>query len=148
MAVELPVSVGGHASSARDFRVQPVACPAPVRRGAGSPQWAALAAIADEDAGYPLGFINRALYHIGQAPPHYAASFYDITSGNNSFPGLGGFDAGTGWDATTGLGSPKSADLVGYLIQFVSPGDGAAAIAASKPHAHGNAHANGQMKPQ
>ena len=34
---------------------------------AGSPQWAAIVAIADQKAGYDLGFINKALYHIGQA---------------------------------------------------------------------------------
>jgi subtilase family serine protease len=46
---------------------------------AGSPQWAAILAIADEQAGYDLGFINKALYHIGQAQSHYAASFFDVT---------------------------------------------------------------------
>ena len=51
---------------------------------AGSPQWAAILAIADQKAGYSLGFINRALYHIGQAQNHYSASFHDVTSGNNS----------------------------------------------------------------
>ena len=51
---------------------------------AGSPQWAAITAIADEIAGHDLGFINTALYHIGQAPPHYAAGFNDVTSGNNA----------------------------------------------------------------
>src|SRR6266567_5171430 len=33
----------------------------------GSPQWAAILAIAGQQAGYDLGFINKALYHIGQA---------------------------------------------------------------------------------
>jgi subtilase family serine protease len=32
---------------------------------AGSPQWAAILAIADQQAGNDLGFINRAIYHIG-----------------------------------------------------------------------------------
>jgi subtilase family serine protease len=95
---------------------------------AGSPQWAAILAIADEKAGYDLGFINKALYHIGQAPPHYAASFFDVTSGTNSaveFDSGGnpvtvlGFNAGPGWDATTGLGSPRTDQIAGYLIQFV-----------------------------
>ena len=60
----------------------------------GSPQWAAILSIADQEAGYDLGFVNKALYHIGQAPPHYSVSFFDVTSGNNSFDGVTGFNAG------------------------------------------------------
>ena len=114
---------------------------------AGSPQWSAILAIADQKAGYDLGFINRALYHIGQAKKHYSASFFDVTSGNNSFGGIVGFNAGPGWDATTGLGSPITDQLVNYLIRFVSPGDGTAALAESEPHAHGKASAPGHLKP-
>jgi subtilase family serine protease len=114
---------------------------------AGSPQWAAIVAIADEQAGNTLGFINRALYHIGQAKSHYSASFHDVTSGinsavefdiNNNAVTVQGFNAGPGWDATTGLGSPTTDQLVSYLMQFVSPGDGTAAIAGSKPHTRGH----------
>jgi subtilase family serine protease len=124
---------------------------------AGSPQWAAIAAIADQKAGHRLGFINTALYHIGQAKSHYAASFFDVTSGTNSAVEFDvndnpitvqGFNAGPGWDATTGLGSPTTDQLVDYLIQFDSAGDGTAAIAGSKPHAKGKASATGQMTPQ
>jgi subtilase family serine protease len=114
---------------------------------AGSPQWAAIQAIADQKAGYGLGFINKAAYHIGQAPPHYSASFHDVTSGNNSFFGVQGFNAGSGWDAATGLGSPMAAGLVDYLIQLVSPGDGSSAIAGSEPHGHGKPSVPGHAKP-
>jgi len=123
---------------------------------AGSPQWAAILAIADEQAGNNLGFINKALYHIGQAKKHYSDSFHDVTSGTNSAVEFDinnnpvtvlGFNAGPGWDATTGLGSPTTDQLVSYLIQFVSPGDGTAAIAGSKPHPQGNPSAPGHMKP-
>ena len=112
----------------------------------GSPQWAAILSIADQKAGHDLGFINKALYHIGQAPPHYSASFFDVTSGNNSFGGVTGFNAGPGWDPTTGLGSPTTDQLVSYLIQFVSPGDGTSAIAQSA-NTHGNPSAPGHLKP-
>jgi subtilase family serine protease len=123
---------------------------------AGSPQWAAIMAIADQQAGTRLGFINKALYHIGQAKQHYSASFFDVTSGNNSAVEydasnnpvtVQGFDAGLGWDAPTGLGSPAADQLVSYLRQLVSPGDGVAAVAGSKPHPHGKPSAPGQMKP-
>jgi subtilase family serine protease len=112
----------------------------------GSPQWSAILAIADQKAGNDLGFINKALYHIGQAPPHYSVSSFDVTSGNNSFAGVTGFNAGKGWDPTTGLGSPTTDQLVTYLMQFVSPGDGTSAIAQSA-HAKGKPSAPGQQKP-
>jgi subtilase family serine protease len=116
----------------------------------GSPQWSAILAIADQKAGYDLGFINTALYHIGQAPPHYSASFFDVTSGNNSVVenvAVQGFNAGLGWDATTGLGSPTTDQLVNYLLQFVSPGDGVAAVAESKPHPQGKPPVRGHVQP-
>jgi subtilase family serine protease len=114
---------------------------------AGSPQWAGILAIAGQKAGYNLGFINEAVYRIGQAPPHDAVSFFDVTSGNNSFGGVTGFSAGPGWDAATGFGSPSANQLVDYLIRFVSPGDGLAAVAQSTPHPGGKPSAPGQMKP-
>jgi subtilase family serine protease len=114
---------------------------------AGSPQWAGILAIADQKAGYDLGFINTAMYHIGQSAPHYSASFLDVVSGNNSFFGVPGFSAGPGWDAATGLGSPSTAQLVDYLIQFVSPGDGISAVAGSKPHSNSKPSAPGHVKP-
>jgi subtilase family serine protease len=114
---------------------------------AGSPQWAAILAIGDEKAGYSLGFINKVLYHIGQAQKYYSASFHDVTKGNNSFAGVVGFSAEPGWDPTTGLGSPKAAQIVERLIQFASPGDATAALAASEHHGHGNPTVPGNVKP-
>jgi subtilase family serine protease len=122
----------------------------------GSPQWAAITAIADEKAGNSLGFINRGLYTIGQAKSLYSASMHDVTSGNNSAVEFDnndnpvtvlGFNAGPGWDATTGLGSPTAGQLVPYLLQVVSPGDGVAAIASSKPHPQGKPSVPGHVRP-
>jgi len=112
---------------------------------AGSPQWAAILAIAGQKAGHDLGFINAALYRIGHAPPHYSESFFDVTSGNNAF-GVAGFNAGPGWDPTTGLGSPTTDQLVNSLIQFVSPFDGIVEIAESLLQTHGNPLGPGHMK--
>src|SRR5262249_46459770 len=106
----------------------------------GAPQWSALTAIADQAAGHDYGFINAALYKIGQNSGPYAAAFHDVTSGNNSAVefdstktalNIPGFDTGTGWDAVTGLGSPKAGGLLGQLAAFWSAGQGTAAIAAS-----------------
>ena len=117
---------------------------------AGSPQWAAIVAIADQKSGYNLGFINKALYQIGQAKGQYVASFFDVTSGNNSMvldAPVQGYDAGAGWDPTTGLGSPSTEELIGNLIRFVSPGDDISAIAESKPHANGKPTGPGHVRP-
>ena len=118
---------------------------------AGSPQWSALLAIADQKAGHNLGFINRALYTIGQNSAPYAASFKDITSGDNSVGApfnIPGFGANPGWDASTGLGSPTADQLVNYLLAYVSTGDGVAAIAGSQPRGGGKTFPPGHMTPQ
>jgi subtilase family serine protease len=124
---------------------------------AGSPQWSALTAIADQKAGGNLGFINSALYRISHSQSMYAANFHDVTSGNNSaleldsndnVVSIPGYSAGPGWDPTTGLGSPIANNLVDSLAQQVSPGDGIAAIAGSMPHAGRNPHnPHGTVKP-
>jgi subtilase family serine protease len=123
---------------------------------AGSPQWAAITAIANQKAGGSLGFLNSAIYQIGKVNKAYPASFHDITDGTNSaveFDSLNhpvtviGFDAGIGWDATTGTGSPISSSLVDNLIKYVSPGDGVAAIATTKPKPHPKPIVPGSMDP-
>ena len=113
---------------------------------AGSPQWSAILAITDQIAVFDLGFVNDALYRIGRAGPIYTASLHDITSGNNSFGGVTGFNAAPGWDPTTGLGSPKAPQLVFNLLLFHSPLDGVAEVALS---AHGPSKVNpfGHQKP-
>jgi subtilase family serine protease len=107
----------------------------------GAPQWAALTAIADQAAGHDYGFINAALYKAGQSRGSYASAFHDITSGNNNSlefdssnnpVDISGFNAGMGWDAVTGLGSPKAGGLLSQLATFWSAGQGTAAINGSK----------------
>ena len=114
---------------------------------AGSPQWAAIAAIADQKAGRRLGFINAALYLYSLFPNLYSTLFHDVTTGNNSvvvFDSLNnpvtvtGFNAGTGWDATTGLGSPKADNLVNFLTRFTSWSDGNQAVQSTDPNLNGH----------
>lgn len=121
---------------------------------AGSPQWAALTVIADQAAGHDYGFINAALYKIGQNATDYANTFHDITSGTNSaleFDVMNnpvdttGFNAGPNWDAVTGLGSPKAGSIVTELPLFWSAGQGTAAIAGSMPHPMGKPSTPGHM---
>jgi kumamolisin len=70
-----------------------------------APLWAALIALLNQSLGSPLGFARPRLYAPAQPP-----AFRDITSGNN-----GAYDAGSGWDACTGLGSPNGAALLAML---------------------------------
>lgn len=88
---------------------------------AAAPFWAAMTAIANQVAGRPLGFINPALYKIA-GTPQYVRAFRDVTSGDNGYHANGvdvqGYQAGTGWDAVTGLGTPNAAVLIPLLIQY------------------------------
>ncbi len=81
---------------------------------AGTPQWAGLAAIADQMAHTRLGDINPELYKLANQKKRYAADFHDITVGNNDVAELGGFgyDAAKGWDPVTGLGTPNAVNLL------------------------------------
>jgi subtilase family serine protease len=91
---------------------------------AAGPLWAGLIALADQDAGAPLGFVNPAIYRIGRGPSYHRA-FHDITRGNNTmrFPHvtITGFRAAPGWDAVTGWGSPNAAVLIPLLARSAKP---------------------------
>ena len=83
---------------------------------AGSPQWAAIVALALQKKGGALGSINTTLYKIRQCG-QYANDFHDITVGNNQLVGTpAGFSAKAGYDAATGLGTPNVANLVNDLV--------------------------------
>lgn len=121
---------------------------------AGTPQWAAITAIADQAAGHDYGFVNAALYKIGQNVRPYSAAFHDVTIGtnsaiefdqNNNSVDITGYNAGKGWDAATGLGSPNATNLLPQLAAFWSSGQTTAAAAASK--AKGQPSYPGAVKP-
>jgi kumamolisin len=69
-----------------------------------APLWAALVARFNQALGAPLGDMHAAVYQIG------SAAFRDITQGNN-----GAYQAGKGWDACTGWGSPDGKTLLDAL---------------------------------
>lgn len=93
---------------------------------ASAPLWAGLVALADQDAGRHLGFVNAALYRIGHSARYHTA-FHDVTAGNNTvrFPPrtIRGYRARPGWDAVTGWGSPDASVLVPLLARSVHPDD-------------------------
>ena len=70
-----------------------------------APLWAGLIAVANQQLGVQVGFIQPAIY-----AAKAASAFNDITQGNN-----GAFLAGPGWDACTGLGSPIASKLIPLL---------------------------------
>jgi subtilase family serine protease len=109
---------------------------------AGSPQWAALAALADQTAGRPLGYLNKSLYAIGGGEERGGA-FNDITVGDNTWVYMNdagqvatipGFSAAPGWDAVTGLGTPKADKLIPILIAHRNGegGDNAGQVAGNQ----------------
>ena len=73
-----------------------------------APLWAGLIARINQKLGTPVGFLNPLLYSL----PSNANATNDITQGSNDVTGeIGGYSAGPGWDACTGLGSPNGAAL-------------------------------------
>jgi kumamolisin len=77
-----------------------------------APLWAALVALANQQRGKPLGYLNPLLYQ-NYTQLAQADALRDVTSGNN-----GSYSAGPGWDACSGLGSPHGAKLLSALDQL------------------------------
>jgi subtilase family serine protease len=96
---------------------------------AGTPQWAAIVALANElrarQVKPPLGLVSPVLYEIAKDKQAYARDFHDITVGNNALDltafGLDvsqfGFTAAPGYDLATGLGTPNVANLLADLAK-------------------------------
>ena len=102
-----------------------------------APIWAAMLAVTNASqtctsqpatrAG--VGFVSPLLYAVASNPAHDAASFTDVTQGNNDIYDLAGgnvFPARTGYDLSTGLGSPQltapdgGRGLAYYLCSFAA----------------------------
>ena len=82
---------------------------------AGSPQWAGIVALADQRAGEGLGRVNDKIYNLAGSK-RASTVFHDITVGTNVIdPSLAGFNAGPGWDAVTGVGTPRVSALLKRL---------------------------------
>ena len=85
----------------------------------GAPTMAGIVAILDQKTGTRQGNINPTLYALASSTP---TAFHDITSGNNIVPcqvgtpdctsGTFGYNANTGYDLVTGLGTIDAANLV------------------------------------
>ncbi|MDV3294167.1 MAG: S53 family peptidase [Nitrososphaerales archaeon] len=83
---------------------------------AGSPQWAGIAALANQARALagkgPIGDLNPVIYSIFRSAS-YATDFHDITVGNDQLFGTNpGYSAGAGYDLASGIGSPNVANLI------------------------------------
>jgi len=87
-----------------------------------APLFAAIVALADEEAGHGLGVLNPALYALSAA---HAAGIVDVVSGNNTVSWAAsatrtdtvtGFRATAGYDLATGVGTVDAARFVPELV--------------------------------
>jgi kumamolisin len=90
-----------------------------------APLWAGLIALINEQRAEPVGYMNPLIY--AQAV-RTSSAFHDVTQGDN-----GSFQAASGWDPCTGLGTPDGAQLQSALggVPAGSPAAHAATAAAS-----------------
>jgi subtilase family serine protease len=87
--------------------------------------FAGIIALADQEAGHPLGLINPALYALSASR---AAGIVDITKGNNtvSFTQDGklekvtGYPALRGYDLASGVGTIDAARFVPELVKYLA----------------------------
>jgi kumamolisin len=84
-----------------------------------APLWAGLIARLNQNLGRPVGFLNTQIYQ----PQVESSAFRDITQGDNDISGQHGqYHAGPGWDACTGVGTPKGVALLSALQGGAPPG--------------------------
>ncbi|MHB8556374.1 MAG: S53 family peptidase, partial [Candidatus Dormibacteria bacterium] len=80
-----------------------------------APLWAGITALLDQATGGPIGLATGVFYHL-PASGGTVAGFRDITQGNNW-----GYQAGAGWDPTTGLGVPDVGQLAAAISAYDTP---------------------------
>jgi uncharacterized membrane protein len=96
---------------------------------AASPSFAGLMALVDQQTGSRQGNANTILYALASLQGSGGrAYFHDVTSGNNTVPGVAGFSATPGFDRASGLGSVDAAVLVNYWTDAISSGAFALAL--------------------
>jgi hypothetical protein len=115
-----------------------------------APLWAAMLALVNSSAActahsstaHGVGFVSPLLYDVASQPAEYAASFSDITNGNNDVYGLDNglvFPATTGYDLASGLGSPQltgsggTAGLAYYLCTAAAASSGRPVVSDVSP---------------
>jgi subtilase family serine protease len=84
----------------------------------GTPQWAGLAAIANQAAGGRFGLLAPWLYSPAVLNTRFSPNppYHDVTCCANTVT----WSPGVGWDYATGWGSPDASNLVSALVQAVT----------------------------
>ncbi len=108
---------------------------------AAAPSFAGLIGLVAQSTGARQGNVNPVLYGLAtrQSLGGGAAVFHDVTTGNNTVPGVTGYTAASGYDPVTGLGSVDANLLVNHWSDggagpalTVSLGSSTAAVAAGQ----------------
>jgi len=87
-----------------------------------APLWAGFTALVNEQASNdgvpPVGFLNPALYALGQSA-HYTNIFHDTTVSNNFWSNSPAkFAATAGYDLCTGWGTPNGPAMIAVLAEY------------------------------
>jgi len=105
-----------------------------------APLWAALIARINQKLNGRVGFVNPQIYALAGN----SGAFHDVTVGDNrvSFEQFNnvGYDAGPGWDATSGLGSPEGTVLSTLLKATSTGGPSNKGKKPKAPTRHGAKH--------
>jgi kumamolisin len=90
---------------------------------AASPVWAGFAALVNQSAGHPLGFLNPTLYRLGQLSASLPrAPYHDVTQGDNLYyPATAGWDFATGWGSFDGAAFVADLPSIGTVQSAPSP---------------------------
>ena len=84
-----------------------------------APTVSAITALADQAAGHRLGDIDDALYELQRHGGYSRATGLEqVTEGSNTWGGVIGYDATSGYNLATGLGTLNAAELVPALAWF------------------------------
>ncbi|MDH6133621.1 subtilase family serine protease [Kitasatospora sp. MAA4] len=76
-----------------------------------TPIFSGVVALADQAAGYRLGQLNWRMYGLSLLPSQWSG-ITDVTTGDNGWSGVTGYQAGKGYDLASGLGTIDGAKFV------------------------------------
>lgn len=86
---------------------------------ASTPSWASLMVLVVQREGVRQGNANPMFYALLRGASGGTPVFHDVTTGDNTVPGLTGFAAGPGYDRASGIGSPDATLLVQHWSDII-----------------------------
>ncbi|HSS98230.1 MAG TPA: protease pro-enzyme activation domain-containing protein [Terriglobales bacterium] len=98
---------------------------------AASPSLAGIMSLVVQNTATPQGNANPIFYTLASRQNSGGAVvFHDTTAGNNTVPGVNGFNASTGYDQGSGLGSVDASMLVAHWSEGSAPPPASFAVSA------------------